>query len=138
MTNNDRAAHLIINKVVVNNNGLLGQILWEQMVLGYAEYGVRFQEYPDFAPWAQACGGLGIRVEKPRELEGALTDTRSTFRPGWATPGRSGDQAARARTPCGSTSSPCGQMKRPPPNIATALPSGANLTTTSRSESRHS
>jgi pyruvate dehydrogenase (quinone) len=59
-------------KVVVCNNGLLAQILWEQMVLGYPEYGVRFQGPPQFAPWAQACGGLGARVEKPGDLEGAV------------------------------------------------------------------
>jgi pyruvate dehydrogenase (quinone) len=64
-------------KVVVNNNGLLGQILWEQMVLGYPEYGVRFQEYADFAPWAEACGGRGIRVEKPGDVEAAMKEALS-------------------------------------------------------------
>ena len=29
-------------KVVINNNASLGQILWEQLVLGYPEFGVRF------------------------------------------------------------------------------------------------
>jgi pyruvate dehydrogenase (quinone) len=42
------------------------------MVLGYPEYGVRFQGPAQFAPWAQACGGLGVRVEKPGDLEGAV------------------------------------------------------------------
>ena len=60
--------------VVVDNNGSLGQILWEQMVLGYPEYGVRWERQADFAPWAQACGGLGRRVEDPADLEGALAD----------------------------------------------------------------
>jgi pyruvate dehydrogenase (quinone)/pyruvate oxidase len=59
-------------KVVVNNNGALGQILWEQMVLGYPEFGVRFQQYSNFAPWAEACGALGALVEKPAELEEAV------------------------------------------------------------------
>jgi pyruvate dehydrogenase (quinone)/pyruvate oxidase len=59
-------------KVFVNNNGELGQILWEQMVLGYPEFGVRFQKYSSFAPWAEACGGLGILVEKPGDLEAAV------------------------------------------------------------------
>jgi pyruvate dehydrogenase (quinone)/pyruvate oxidase len=61
-------------KVVVNNNAALGQILWEQMVLGYPEYGVRFQQAMSFAPFAESCGGLGIRVEKPGEVEGALRE----------------------------------------------------------------
>jgi pyruvate dehydrogenase (quinone)/pyruvate oxidase len=59
-------------KVVVNNNGALGQILWEQMVLGYPEFGVRFQQYANFAPWAEACGGLGVLVEKPGDLAPAV------------------------------------------------------------------
>ncbi|HJP65791.1 MAG TPA: thiamine pyrophosphate-binding protein [Actinomycetota bacterium] len=61
-------------KVVVANNGLLGQILWEQMALGYPEYGVRYQSYMDFAPWAEANGGLGIHVEKPGDVEPSIRD----------------------------------------------------------------
>ncbi|BCJ47037.1 pyruvate oxidase [Actinoplanes ianthinogenes] len=62
-------------KVVINNNNSLGQILWEQMVLGFPEHGVRFGEpLPDFAGWASGCGGFGIRVEKPGEVAGALAE----------------------------------------------------------------
>jgi pyruvate dehydrogenase (quinone)/pyruvate oxidase len=61
-------------KVVVVNNGELGQILWEQMVLGFPEFGVRFQRAARFAPWAEACGGYGRRVEHPGELEGAVRE----------------------------------------------------------------
>ncbi len=60
-------------KIIVNNNGELGQILWEQLVLGYPEFGVRFEQRLDFAPWAEACGGLGIRVDKCDELEDAIS-----------------------------------------------------------------
>ncbi len=50
-------------KVVINNNNSLGQILWEQMVLGYPEHGVRFGEpLPDYAAWARGCGGFGVHV----------------------------------------------------------------------------
>jgi pyruvate dehydrogenase (quinone)/pyruvate oxidase len=53
-------------KVVINNNNELGMILWEQMVLGYPEYGVRFREpMPDYAAWARGCGGFGVRVPSP-------------------------------------------------------------------------
>jgi pyruvate dehydrogenase (quinone) len=61
-------------KVFVCNNALLGQILWEQMALGYPEHGVRFKTHMDFAPWAEACGGRGIRVEKPGDLEPAVRE----------------------------------------------------------------
>ena len=28
----------------------------------------------DFAPWAEACGGLGISVDKPAEVEAAVSE----------------------------------------------------------------
>src|SRR5579862_9458531 len=48
--------------------------MWEQLVLGYPEYGVRFGPRLDFAPWAQACGALGIRIDKPGDLRSGLSD----------------------------------------------------------------
>ena len=59
-------------KVVVNNNGALGQILWEQMVLGYPEFGVRFSQPMRFAAYASSCGALGIEVEKAADVEEAV------------------------------------------------------------------
>ncbi|HEX3908875.1 MAG TPA: thiamine pyrophosphate-dependent enzyme, partial [Mycobacteriales bacterium] len=62
-------------KVVINNNNSLGQILWEQMVLGYPEHGVRFpQPAADFAAWATACGGYGAKVSDPKKVERAISD----------------------------------------------------------------
>ncbi len=69
--------HELPIKVFVCNNGLLGQILWEQMALGYPEYGVRFDTHMSFAPWAESCGGKGIRVEDPHELEAAVKEALS-------------------------------------------------------------
>lgn len=55
--------------VVINNNNSLGQILWEQMLLGNPEHGVRFGEpVPDYAAWARGAGGLGTRVSHPADL----------------------------------------------------------------------
>ncbi|GAB2934726.1 thiamine pyrophosphate-binding protein [Micromonospora polyrhachis] len=62
-------------KVVINNNSSLGQILWEQMVLGYPEYGVRFEgSKPDYAGWARGCGGFGAYVDRPGNLRGTLRE----------------------------------------------------------------
>ncbi|MGI9030125.1 MAG: thiamine pyrophosphate-dependent enzyme, partial [Ilumatobacteraceae bacterium] len=58
--------------VVVDNNALYGQILWEQMVLGYPEHCVRWERRADFAPWATACGGLGLRVDLAADVEPAI------------------------------------------------------------------
>jgi pyruvate dehydrogenase (quinone) len=61
--------------VVINNNNALGQILWEQMVLGYPEHGVRFGDpQPDYAAWARACGGFGEQVSKPGDLHTTLAE----------------------------------------------------------------
>ncbi|MBV9208390.1 MAG: pyruvate oxidase [Actinobacteria bacterium] len=60
-------------KVVINNNNSLGQILWEQMVLGYPEHGVRFPApVADFAAWATACGGYGAKVSEPKKVRPAI------------------------------------------------------------------
>ena len=67
------AWHDLPIKVVVCNNGVLGQILWEQMALGYPEKGVRYPGM-EFSTWAESCGGLGIRVEKPGDVEPAIRD----------------------------------------------------------------
>jgi pyruvate dehydrogenase (quinone)/pyruvate oxidase len=60
-------------KVVINNNNSLGQILWEQMVLGYPEHGVRFPTpAADFASWATTCGGYGAKVSNPKQVRPTL------------------------------------------------------------------
>jgi pyruvate dehydrogenase (quinone) len=69
--------------VVVNNNNSLGQILWEQMVLGYPEHGVRFPApAADYAAWAIACGGFGVKVDSPKRLEPALKEALNHDGPG--------------------------------------------------------
>jgi pyruvate dehydrogenase (quinone)/pyruvate oxidase len=65
--------HRLPVKVVINNNNALGQILWEQMVLGYPEHGVRYPEpFADYAAFATANGALGAKVTKPGDLTAAI------------------------------------------------------------------
>jgi len=59
-------------KVFINNNHAYGEILWEQMVLGYPEYGVRHRSVADYAAFAAANGAKAYRVEHPGELEAAV------------------------------------------------------------------
>ena len=64
--------HNLPIKVVVIKNNVLGQIKWEQMVfLGNPEYGVELQPI-DFVKFAEACGGVGFRCERPEEVRPAL------------------------------------------------------------------
>jgi pyruvate dehydrogenase (quinone) len=70
-------------KVVVNNNNSYGQILWEQMVLGYPEYKVRHEEpASDFAAWARACGAYGVKVSDPADLPSAVRELLAHDGPG--------------------------------------------------------
>ncbi|HTW07186.1 MAG TPA: thiamine pyrophosphate-dependent enzyme, partial [Acidimicrobiales bacterium] len=59
-------------KVIICNNAELGQIQWEQMVLGYPEFGVRFERRNDFAPWAASCGFFAQRVDDVADIDGAV------------------------------------------------------------------
>src|SRR5712691_7459761 len=59
-------------KIVVVKNNVLGMIKWEQMVfLGNPEYGVDLAPI-DFVAFAEACGGIGFRCERPDEVRSAL------------------------------------------------------------------
>jgi pyruvate oxidase len=66
--------------VVVFNNHQLGMIQVEQMMEQYPNYATDLLN-PDFAAYADACGGVGIRVEKPGELRGAVERAMALNRP---------------------------------------------------------
>lgn len=60
-------------KVVLFNNSSLGMVELEMLVAGLPSYGTT-NKNPDFAAVARACGAHGVRVEKPKQLAGALKD----------------------------------------------------------------
>ncbi|MFG1969679.1 thiamine pyrophosphate-dependent enzyme [Nonomuraea fuscirosea] len=65
--------HRLPVKVIINNNNSLGQILWEQMVLGYPEHGVRYaRPEADFSAWARSCGGFGAKVTESGDVATAI------------------------------------------------------------------
>lgn len=65
--------HELPIKVVINNNNAYGQILWEQLVLGYPEYAVRHREpQADFSTWARGCGAFGEKVAAPARVAEAI------------------------------------------------------------------
>ncbi|MHB8568469.1 MAG: thiamine pyrophosphate-dependent enzyme [Nitrososphaerales archaeon] len=68
-------------KIIVIKNGALGMIRWEQIgFLGHPEYGVKFQDI-DFAKFAEACGGVGYRVEKFEDVRPTLAKALQEKRP---------------------------------------------------------
>jgi pyruvate dehydrogenase (quinone) len=70
--------HKLPVKVMINNNNALGQILWEQMILGYPEHGVRYQgPYVDYSAIATANGAYGVKVRQPGDLPGAVRQALS-------------------------------------------------------------
>ncbi|MFV0127136.1 pyruvate dehydrogenase [Streptomyces sp. HMX112] len=60
-------------KVVLFNNSSLGMVELEMMVAGLPSYGTDHHR-TDFAAIARAAGAHGVRVEKPKQLAGALKD----------------------------------------------------------------
>jgi pyruvate dehydrogenase (quinone) len=67
--------------VVIIKNNTLGQIKWEQIVfLGNPEYGCELHN-PNFAKYADACGGLGWTVEKPEEIRPTLEHALNSNKP---------------------------------------------------------
>ena len=62
--------------VVVLNNHQLGMIQVEQMMEHYPNYATDLLN-PDFARYAEVCGGIGIRVSRPAELKPALLTAMS-------------------------------------------------------------
>ncbi|MGP3774989.1 pyruvate dehydrogenase [Streptomyces sp. SDT5-1] len=60
-------------KVVLFNNSSLGMVELEMLVAGLPSYGTT-NKNPDFASIARAAGAYGVRVEKPKQLAGALKE----------------------------------------------------------------
>ncbi|MDG2049806.1 MAG: thiamine pyrophosphate-binding protein [Myxococcota bacterium] len=68
--------------VIVFNNSTLGFVKIEMEATGYPEYGAATDLLnPDFAKWAEACGGVGFSVSEPSELVEALDQALTMKRP---------------------------------------------------------
>ncbi len=67
-------------KVVLFNDGKLKNIMKEQHRDTYPEFGISFPN-PDFALFAQSCGGEGYRVEDPQQLGSVIQKAFSSANP---------------------------------------------------------
>lgn len=66
--------------VVLLNNHQLGMIQVEQLMEHYPNFGTDLLN-PDFAAYAEICGGAGIRVEAPADLGPAIVRAMDMARP---------------------------------------------------------
>ncbi|MFJ3103700.1 pyruvate dehydrogenase [Streptomyces sp. NPDC086835] len=60
-------------KIVLFNNSSLSMVELEMLVAGLPSFGTAYRN-PDFAAVSRAAGAYGVRVEKPKQLAGALKD----------------------------------------------------------------
>jgi len=67
-------------KVFLFNNRQLGMIMQEQRVENYPNWQTDLYNC-DFADYAKNCGGIGISVRDPKELEGATEEALSLEKP---------------------------------------------------------
>ena len=66
--------HKLPVKVIIIKNNVLGEIKWEQMVLGAnPEFGVELQPI-DFAAFARACGAGGFTIDRPDQAAAVLRE----------------------------------------------------------------
>jgi pyruvate oxidase len=66
--------------IVVMNNHQLGMIQVEQMMENYPNFGTDLLN-PDFAQYAEACGGAGFTVREPGELKPTMMKARTLRTP---------------------------------------------------------
>lgn len=68
-------------KIIVLNNNELGKITKEQRAGGWDKWATDLVN-PDFAAYAESCGGMGIQVHKKEDLEQAMKDLFAHHGPG--------------------------------------------------------
>ena len=86
--------HQLPVKIVINNNNSLGQILWEQMVLGYPEFGVRHSDpFTDYTGDRHGQRRAGPQGDPPWRGPGRDQPGAQPRRPG---PGRREREPGRA------------------------------------------
>ncbi len=68
-------------KVIVFNNSELSMIRHEQAEANLPKFGVELLN-PDFASFALSCGGFGLNVNNPAELEDAIEKLLELDKPG--------------------------------------------------------
>lgn len=62
-------------KIICLNNGYLGMVRqWQELYYSNRESETYFNSLPDFVKLAQSYGHIGMRISKPSDIEGALSE----------------------------------------------------------------
>ncbi|WP_027009065.1 biosynthetic-type acetolactate synthase large subunit [Conchiformibius kuhniae] len=65
-------------KIICLNNGYLGMVRqWQELYYSNRESETYFDSLPDFVKLAEAYGHVGMRIERPADVEGALREALS-------------------------------------------------------------
>lgn len=67
-------------KIILFNNKQLGMIMQEQKVENYHNWQTDLYNC-DFAEFARNCGGIGIKVTDPKELDRSIENALSSDKP---------------------------------------------------------
>jgi acetolactate synthase-1/2/3 large subunit len=86
LMNSQELATAVINeipvKVAILNNGCLGMVRqWQELFFGKRYSHTILGQSPDFVKLAEAYGALGLRAERPSEVEGVIRTALSSDRP---------------------------------------------------------
>ena len=69
-------------KIFILNNQYMGMVRqWQELLHGNRLSHSYMDSLPDFVKLAEAYGGVGLRVDKPRDLDGAIQEMISVRRP---------------------------------------------------------
>ncbi len=69
-------------KVFILNNQYMGMVRqWQELMYDSRYSQSQMPFHPDFVKLAEAFGAVGLRVEKPKDLDGAIQEMLSTDRP---------------------------------------------------------
>src|SRR5690606_20758910 len=76
------APYRLPSKIFILNNGYLGIVRqWQQLLHGNRISESYMESLPDFVKLAEAYGAVGLRAEKPDELDDAIAEMISIDRP---------------------------------------------------------
>ncbi|TAN74330.1 MAG: acetolactate synthase 3 large subunit, partial [Magnetospirillum sp.] len=74
--------HRLPVKIVILNNQYMGMVRqWQELIHGGRYSESHMNHHPDFVKLAEAFGAVGLRAEKPDEVDGVIMEMMAVDRP---------------------------------------------------------